>query len=220
MKSASFVSLFLIFVVNVLFAQVSISEKMIELSKKERRNGFQFFISAADAEPKAVEKAIEKNLKAIKAKYKESDGIYRAEKVIIESISDKMIDLIISTQKEKNGDFYISAIVGIGYDISASSTTHPSESAKVKTLLTQIYQDIKQETIKQRLETESNTLAELERNLRKLNSNQQDLQRDIENYTKKIEEAKSNISKNEQEIKKLESKIAEQRKVVEALKAR
>ncbi len=201
---------------SVATAQDNIAEMAIKIEKKVEKNGFQMTVNAP---AEVVSAAIEKKLKTMGVRYEDRKGTYTAKAVTVGAISAKVIDFIlIANENRKAKTTTVSGVAMMGYDVVVNSRDFPTESQNMRTFLTALREDIRQEALNARLKEEGEKLADMERAFKKLNDRKTSLDKDIQEYLQKVENAKNDSAKTVTEIDNMKLQLDNQRQAIEKIK--
>jgi septal ring factor EnvC (AmiA/AmiB activator) len=119
---------------------------------------------------------------------------------------------------EKKGKLSLAVVGTLGYDLAVNSKEYPAEASNLKKWLNEFAPKVADLERQMKLEAAMAQLADLEKEKKKIQSNQESLQKSIEDYKKKIAQAESDIEKGKAELDEKNKQITEVQKSIEQLK--
>jgi DNA gyrase/topoisomerase IV subunit A len=190
------------------------TERLIEVEKKKALNGFEIELNATS---ETAEAALLNWLKEKKLKYKGKKGEYTVTAAVLPDFSTKTMDLYFFLT-EKKGKLSLAVVGTLGYDLAVNSKEYPAEASNLKKWLNEFAPKVADLERQMKLEAAMAQLADLEKEKKKIQSNQESLQKSIEDYKKKIAQAESDIEKGKAELDEKNKQITEVQKSIEQLK--
>lgn len=201
--------------VSVQAGTVSVIEETSKIAGGSN-NTLTVVINETDYE--AVLKAWKKEMKSTKAKVKKSKGEVFADDAVIKKLGEHPMDIYARTVKVDGGSKLI-----IGVNLGGAflnSGDHKDKYSAFAKFVEEFAETQIKEAIKEQVKTAEKELKNREEQQEKLVKEKEDLKNKIVGYNNDIKDAESKISTNEKNQEDQKKLIEEQKKSVEAVKAK
>ena len=198
------------------FAQV---KEMKRSMSDGNKNAFSLDIANADAKliGDVWKQFVKDNYKG-KTKYDRRAKEYKTDDIRMPSIGKGNTVDLHTTIEEKGTD----ATIYVWYNLGGAyldSGDHPDRYEAAEKMLLRFGLEVEKEKVRIKITEEEKLLKTIEKDLKKLESDNDRYHKTIEKAKKEIQEAEDNIIKNLQEQELTKEKIQEQMEVVEKIKA-
>jgi hypothetical protein len=207
--------LFSIIISTGAFAQykVVVSEKSVKFNDGDYNS---FSVTIYELPVKEVEKLWKKEMKDMKANVSSKKGEMKGDDAQLKSMGENTFDIYSKAIKTEKG-----VDISIAFDLGGaflSSSQHSDQAKEMKKIIYEFAVDGTKEGIRGILKDELKTQNDLEKQEQDLVKQKEKLENSIENWKKDIEKAKNDIQNNLKNQEDKKNEIADQKKVVDAVK--
>ncbi len=215
MKKVISVIVGLVFAMSVQAGTVVVVEGTAKIAEGSN-NALSVIIYETDFEE--VLKAWKKEMKDTKAKVKKSKGEIFADNAVIKKLGDHPMDIYARTEKITGGSKLI-----IGVNLGGAflnSSDHKEKYEAFAKFVKEFAETQIKESIQEQVKAAEKELKDREKAQEKLVKDKEDLKGKIEGFKSNIKDAEGKISTNENDQASQKKSIEEQKKAVEAVKAK
>lgn len=199
-------------------AQAGTVNVIEETSKIAGGNNNALTVVIYEADFEVVLKAWKKEMKDTKAKVKKSSGEIFADDAVIKKLGEHPMDIYARTEKVEGG---CKLIIGVNLGGAfLNSSKHKDKYNLFASFVEEFAKLQVKNSIKEQVEAAEKELKSRQKEQEKLVKEKGDLKVKIEGYNNDIKEAEGEISSNENNQENQKKLIEEQKKSVEAVKAK
>lgn len=147
------------------------------------------------------------------------DVLY-AEKIVIEAVSEKALDLYAEIILDENGTTSMKVFAAFGYDIFIEKTSYPNEYQALKEIMSSFLNTYIPDYYNQQLEEVQDHVKDLSKSEGKLEKSIKKNTKKIKKMTKDVEDMQEENAKNETELEEVKSTLKSERERLTELKAK
>jgi len=208
----------LIFLTSTFFLKAQAFEDKIEYNKEKQA----CLVMEYDFPPQAVENAIIAKMNKLGYKGKEEKGMFNKDKgftvykdAMVADISPSRYDFIINIDRKsrKESDAAMLYLIIMKDNGNALSRLNTEELGNAKVFLTNLLPDIEAANLELQIKAQEDVVVKAEKRLKNLQTDKDDME-------KKIKKLQDDIKTNEKDQEKQNAEIENQRKALDALKAK